>query len=113
MQRIYSGATAFDVRYASSDLDYYFNSGIAIGQISNNIYFGTWNSNRTTVPIRTVIDGNPYPKYNLLDDTVKDAILDLLPESWLMYMKNGSYDCTKYVYQYNHDDLVADGIEQS
>ena len=76
-------------------------------QKDNYIYIG--NKALNIPPIQ-----DNYSKYNLLDNTARDAVLDLLPESWLIYMQNvEGYSLTKYVYQYNHDDLVADGIEQS
>ena len=111
LQRIYSGASGFSTQHAGR-LDYYFNNTIAIGQISNNVYFGS-HSGSANFPIMGS-DSYPYSKYNLLDNATRDVILDLLPESWLMYMKNEyAYDYTQYIYQYSHDDLVADGIEQS
>lgn len=76
-----------------------------LGQIGNNIYIV--NSSRYGIYYYNGSSLNP--TYIEVED--KDAILDYIPESWLLYM-NDTIGTARYIFCYNHDTLVSLGIEK-
>lgn len=113
LARFYSGSTATGIDRTLDKSTYFIASYvIVIGQIDNNIYI----SSNSIGPIKYYNKQQgketTYENYIQVEDI--DAILDYLPESWYIYATNILYNISNCkVNCYNHDTLVADGIEQS
>lgn len=104
LPRFYSGAKADNTYYLLEGWQFVM-SAICLGKFGDYVYFS---SSSSLAPLCIYTNGSlqRYEKYNITtDNTAISNILDLLPESW--YSTLGKVNG---LYQYRHDDLVADGI---
>ena len=106
LQRLYSGATKNDGGTGA------FNTNASvIGQINDIVYLSqSYYSDAGIIPT--------YCEGTLLSQEARDAIIDYLPESWVIALSNidsgiGTWNHLRAMWAYNHDDLVASGAEQS
>lgn len=117
MARLYSGVAAGSKSRGNRDSWYITMSTACLGQIGNTVYLSNISTPETPYVPSSPLQNSArehYPKYTLLNDEQAQAIIDYLPESWVAALHNvNGFNLLRYVYAYNHDDLVADGIEQS
>ena len=104
---MYSGGGTYNyANVTTGNYDYgLYTHCMILGQIGDNIYI----ANRSKHGIQHYDNPSQNPAYIEVED--KDAILDYIPESWLLYM-NDTIGTARHIFCYSHDTLVSLGIEK-
>ena len=111
LPRFYSGAKAYDSYFKLEGHQFVSSPstnhpGMCLGRFGDYVYFSSTYTTYAPLCIYTNGSLQHYEKYSrITDSTAISSILDLLPESWCTTL--GTVEC---LYQYRHDDLIADGI---